>query len=170
MKATLSVLAIVAGLLVPAGAQAQPAPPMQHIVGRATSQQWKMDGPSHVVTDTLTLTFEGSGPVYTVDFIARHGARDPVAAAGVVDIVVTQRPVEDAAPEMTLRVDGETLPLVARPLGRRSVVASVPLDIFLRVTNAGAIVDRTFNTELEFGEAQLRVLRSVAAQWSGRKP
>ena len=170
MKRMLGFFSIVAGLLSPAVAHAQAAPPAQHIVGRATSQRWKMDGPSHIVTDTLTLTFEGGGPVYTVDFIARHGVRDPVAAPGVVDIVVTQHPVEDDAPEMTLRVDGETLPLVARPLGKRSVVASVPLDAFIRVTNAGAIVDRTFNTELEFSAAQLRTLRSVADQWSGRKP
>jgi hypothetical protein len=170
MKRMIGFLGIVAGLLAPAVATAQPTPPVQHIIGRATSQQWKMDRPSQIVTDTLTLRFEGDGPAYTVDFITRHGARDPVAAAGVVDIVVTQHPVEDDKPEMTLRVDGQTVPLVARPLGMRSVVASVPLDAFVRLTNAGAIVDRTFNTELEFGEAQLRVLRSVAAQWSGKKP
>ena len=169
MKPMRCVLGIATGLLFSASAQAQPAP-VQHIVGRATAQQWKMDGPSHIVTDTLTLTFKGDGPVYTVDFIARHGARDPVAAPGVVDIVVTEHPVEDGKPEMTLRVDGETLLLIARPLGRRSVVASVPLDDFVRVTNAGAIVDRSFDAELEFGAEQLRVLRSVANQWSGKKP
>lgn len=170
MKRMLGFLGIVGGLLLPSVAEAQAVPPAQHIVGRATSQQWKMDGPSHMVTDTLTLRFEGDGPAYTVDFITRHGARDAVAAPGVVDIVVTQHLVEDDKPEMTLRVDGETVPLVARPLGKRSVVASVPLDAFVRVTNAGVIVDRTFNAELEFGAGQLRVLRSVAAQWSGQKP
>src|SRR5476649_1036689 len=133
-------IGIVGGLLLPAVARAQTAPPAQHIVGRTTSQHWKMDGSAHMVTDTLTLTFQGDGPEYTVDFITRHGARDPVADQGVVDIVVTQHPVEDDAPEMTLRVDGETLPLVARPLGKRSVVASVPLADFVRLTNAGAIV------------------------------
>ena len=74
----------------------------------------------------------------------------PVAAPGAVDIVVTQHPVADDAPEMTLRVDGEAVPVVTRLHSRRSVVATVSL------------------AELEFGQLQVRMLRATADRWLGK--
>ena len=78
------------------------------------------------------MTFQNAdgGPVYTIDFIARRPSQQPVVSPGVLDIVVTQHPVEDDTPEMTLRVE--------------------------------------FNTELELGAGQVKMLRWYADRWLGR--
>jgi hypothetical protein len=158
-------VAIVLGIAVTA--QAQPA---QRIVGHRTTSNWKMDSSSRTITDTMTLVFQSAdgGPVYTIDFVTRHPLKARVPAPGVVDMVVTQLPVEDETPEITLRVDGETVPIVTRLRGRRSVVASLPLADFDRIAQAGSIVDRTFNMELEFGAGQVGLLRRMADEWLGR--
>ena len=116
------------------------------------------------------MTFQNAdgGPVYTIDFIARRPSQQPVVSPGVLDIVVTQHPVEDDTPEMTLRVDGETVPLIARLHSRRSVVATVPLTEIDRIANAAVVVDKTFNTELELGAGQVKMLRWYADRWLGR--
>jgi hypothetical protein len=160
------VCCLAVALAIAASAQAQPSP---RIVGTRTTANWKMDS-SRAITDTATLVFQSAdgGPVYTIDFITRHPLKEPVPVPGVVDMVVTQLPVEDETPEITLRVDGETVPIVTRLHGRRSVVASLPLAEFDRIAQAGSIVDRTFETELEFGAGQIGVLRRMADAWLGR--
>ena len=86
------------------------------------------------MADTATLPFQSAAAArYTIDFIAHHPVNEPVASPGVVDIVVTQHPVEDDTPEMTLRVDGEAVPVVTRLHRRRSVVATLPLAEFDRI-------------------------------------
>jgi hypothetical protein len=82
--------------------------------------------------------------------------------------VVTQHPVEDDTPEMMLRVDGATMPLVTRLHSKRSVVATVSLAELDRITSAGIVVDRTFGAELEFGPGQVRMLKATADRWLGR--
>jgi hypothetical protein len=160
------VIVVLAGL----GAAAQSPQPAHHLVGDRVSSMWKMDGPSRTVIDTATFRFpdRDGGPSYTIDFIARHLLNQPVASPGVVDIVVTQHPVEDEAPAMTLQADGEPVPVVTRLQARRSVVATVSLEEIDRLARAGVIVDRAFNTELEFGSGQLRWLRQAADSWLGR--
>jgi hypothetical protein len=164
---------LVAGFLVAVGcaalAHAQSPQPARRIVGDRISSNWKMEAAGRTITDTATLTFQSrdGGPVYTIDFIARHPLNQPVPSPGVVDIVVTQHPVEDDSPEMAWRVDGEPLPVVTRLQARRSVVATVSLAEFDRIARAGAVVDRAFDAELEFGPGQARVLRSMADSWRG---
>jgi hypothetical protein len=162
-------LALLFGFAWSAAALAQDRPPA-HIVGDRVSQSMRIDGRTRMVVDTATLTFQDSagGQVYTIDFVTRHPVQAPVAAPGVVDIVVTQMPVEDEAPEMTIRVDGDTMPVVARLHGRRSVVASVSLEELDRIANAGAVVDRTFGVELEFGAGQTKMLHATVERWLGR--
>ena len=130
----------------------------------------QIDGKAGIVKETATLIFQNraGGQVYTIDFIARHPVQEPVAAPGAVDIVVTQHPVEDATPEMTLRADGEAVPVVTRLHSRRSVVATVSLAQLDRIASAGSVVERTFDTELEFGPGQVRMLRATADRWLGR--
>jgi hypothetical protein len=67
-----------------------------------------------------------------------------------------------------LRVDGETVPIVTRLHSKRSVVATVSLAEFDRIAHAGVVVDRTFDTELELGPGQVRMLRATADRWLGR--
>jgi len=62
----------------------------------------------------------------------------------------------------------EAVPLVTRLHSRRSVVATVSLAELDRITSAGAVVDRTFDTELELGAGQLQMLRATADRWLGR--
>jgi hypothetical protein len=170
MRGSVPALLMVLAVSVPAAAQV--AAPVR-LVGRATQEHWQLDPNakpgSRVVTDTLTLTFDSdAGPGYTIDFITRHPVDGAVPSTGVVDIVVAERPREDASPSMAFALDGQLMPLVARPVSARTVVTSVPFSEFQRLAGAGTIVDRTFNAELEFGAEQLRTLRSVAAQWARR--
>lgn len=164
----LSGIAVVLGLAPRAGAQPPQAPP--HIVGNQISANMEIDMKAGVMTDTATLRFQNrtSDSVYTIDFTAHHPVNEPVASTGVVDIVVTQHPVPDDAPDMMLRVDGETVPVVTRLRSKRSVVATMSLAEFDRLAAAGVVVDRTFNTELELGAGQLKMLRKMADRWLGR--
>jgi hypothetical protein len=165
MRQTTVLCGIAVALTVASAAGAQSP---QRILGNQISGNMKMEPDSRVVTDTATLTFAGdSGPVYTIDFITRHPAMQPVTAPGIVDIVVTQHPVEDQTPEMTMRVDGETVPLITRLRSSRSVVASIPLADLDRIANAGVVIDRTFGTELELGPGQVRMLRITVDRWTG---
>jgi len=159
--------AIVLASVLALAASAHAQPP-QHIVGNQIGGNMQIDTKAGTVTDTATLTFQDQGPVYTIDFTTRHPIGQPVASPGVVDIVVTQHPVEDDTPEMTLRVDGDTVPLVTRLHSKRSVVATVSLAELDRITSAGVVVDRTFGTELELGPGQVRMLKATADRWLGR--
>jgi hypothetical protein len=152
----------------PAAAQAPQSP--QRIVGDRISGNMQIEASSRTMIDTATLTFQNpdGGPSYTIDFIAHHPVQGPVASPGVVDVVVTQHPVEDNSPEMMLRVDGETVPVVTRLHSKRSVVATISLAEFDRIARAGVVVDRTFDTELELGPGQVRMLRLTADRWLGR--
>ena len=165
MKQTRLLLIAAVFLSTPAFAQ-----PIQHIVGNRIGGNSAIDTKAGIVTETATLTFEGSAgsPVYTIDFTARHPIGQPVASPGVVDIVVTQHPVEDETPEMMLRLDGDTVPLVTRLHSRRSVVATVSLAELDRITSSGVVVDRSFGTELELGVGQVRMLKATADRWLGR--
>jgi hypothetical protein len=157
-------------LLIAAAPVAAQAPQPPRIVGNRISGNMQLDAASRTITDTATLTFQNpsDGAVYTIDFIARHPVQGPVASPGVVDIVVTQHPVEDNSPEMLLRVDDETVPTVTRLHSKRSVVATISLADFDRITRAGVVVDQTFDTELELGPGQVRMLRLTADRWLGR--
>jgi hypothetical protein len=168
MRQALVLYAFTATLGLASVAGAQPPP---RIVGSQMSSNWKMEpGGSRIVIDTATLTFTGdSGPGYTIDFIVRHPLMEPVPAPAVVDIVVTERRRDDDAPEMAMRGDGETVPLITRLRSSRSVVASVPLAEVDRIANAGVVVDRTFGVELELGAGQVRMLRTVVDRWTGRR-
>jgi hypothetical protein len=152
-----------------AAAQALSQPP-RRILGDRISGNMQIEGKSGTMTDTATLTFQNpdGGPLYTIDFVAHHPVQGPVASPGVVDIVVTQHPVEDDSPEMMLRVDGETVPIVPRLHSKRSVVASISLAEFDRIARADVVVDWTFDTELELGPGQVRMLRLTADRWLGR--
>ena len=160
---------VVLGLASGVGAQ-PPQPSIQHIVGNQISANMNIDMKAGVMAETATLRFQSrpGDAVYTIDFIAHHPVNEPVASSGAVDIVVTQHPVEDDAPDMLLRVDGETVPIVTRLHSKRSVVATVSLAEFDRIAAAGVVVDRTFNTELELGAGQLKMLRATADRWLGR--
>jgi hypothetical protein len=164
----LSGITVMLGLA--SGARAQTPQPAQRIVGNQISGTMVIDLKNNVIVDTTTLRFQrrAGDAIYTIDFIARHPVREPVATGGVIDIVVTEHPVEDDVPAMTLRVDGDTVPVVARLRSKRSVVATVSLEEFDRIARAGVVVDSTFGTELELGAGQARMLRTTADRWLGR--
>jgi hypothetical protein len=165
MKSTIVLASILTTFVTNAHAQSP-----QHIVGDRIGGNSQLDAKARIVTETATLTFQdpGRGPVYTIDFTTRHPIGQPVVSPGVVDIVVTQHPEEDDTPEMLLRVDGATMPLVTRLHSKRSVVATVSLAELDRITSAGIVVDRTFGTELELGPGQVRMLKAMADRWLGR--
>jgi hypothetical protein len=170
MKRVAAVFGMALVVVWPAAALAQGPGSAQHIVGDRIGGNSHIDAKAGTVVETATLTFQdpGQGSVYTIDFTTSHPIGQPVVSPGVVDIVVTQHPVEDDAPEMMLRVDGATIPLVTRLHSRRSVVATVSLAELDRITSAGVVVDRTFGTELELGPGQVRMLKATTDRWLGR--
>ena len=103
-----------------------------------------------------------------MDFVARYATERPRSAPTVVDMIVTELAPEDDRPAMQMRVDDEPLPLIGRLRSRRSVVATMPFEDFVRLTNGARIIEQAFGTELEFGAGQLRMLRSTATKWSRR--
>lgn len=169
MKHALSLVFIPVVVGLAHSAHAQPVR-AAHLIGQSIGGHTKFDTATNMATDTVTLMFKAAddSQVYTIDFVARHQIQRPVTERGVVDIIVTHLPREDDAPEMTLRVDGETLPLAPRLHSRRSVVASIPLNDLDRITSAGKVVDQTFDTELEFSPGQVKMLRHTADRWLGR--
>jgi hypothetical protein len=120
-------------------------------------------------TATATLRFTGNdgGPWYSVDFVTSFSGLGDRATSPptVVDMIVTEHPVNENTPQMTLRVNGD--PLATRLYSRRSIAATIPLDELLRMTNASTIVEQAFDTELEFSAGQLGNLRTRVQSWAG---
>jgi len=157
----------------PPGQAAAPAPEgaaAQRVVGQKVSEQLKMNTASNVTVDTVTLSFTGDPPIpaYTIDFITQYTRQRPMPAPGAVDVVVTQWPSSDDAPAMAIRLDGQIRPLVTRLHSRRSVVSTISLVELQRFAAATSIVERAFDTELEFSPSQLGMLRRIVDGWVAR--
>lgn len=142
----------------------------RRIVGTRISSHFEMKGATQDIVHYATLTFsdDTGAPAFTVDFVAQYQGVRPASPPRVVDIVITQIPANDEHPEVRMEADGQPVPLVTRLRNRRSVVASIPFDKFVQLVTAEAIVERAFDTELEFGAGQLRMLRSIAQRWAGQ--
>jgi hypothetical protein len=157
----------------PPGQAAAPAPQgaaAQRVVGQKVSEQLKFDTASHVTVDTVTLSFAGdaTAPTLTIDLITQYIPERPAAPPGAVDVVVSLWPTEDDTPAMTLRVDGQSRPLIARLRGRRSLVSTMSLIDLQRFTAAGSVVEHAFDTDLEFSSTQLVMLRRIVDGWVAR--
>jgi len=138
-------------------------------IGRQISGHIDWNAETRITTDTATFTFPGDSgePVVTLEFVAHYAGQAPAQPPSAIDLIATQQAVDENRPDMTMTIDGHDVPLVPRPRTRRSVVATLPFDAFLRMASAQQIVERAFDTELEFGTGQIAMLRSVAARWSG---
>ena len=77
---------MLAGIFAVSGAATVHAQPPRHIVGDRIGGESHVDAKAGTVTETTTLTFQdaGQGPVYTIDFTARHPIGQPVVAPGVL--------------------------------------------------------------------------------------
>jgi hypothetical protein len=151
-----------------ATAVAQPPPP-RRIVGRSISGHIDMRTTGATV-DTAAVVFDdtGGGPGFTVEFVAQYDGARPASPPGVVDMIVTERAPGDDLPRVGLQLNGEPQAVVARPRSARSIVVSLSFDDFVKLASADSVVERAFDTELEFGAGPLRMLRTVAQRWSGR--
>jgi hypothetical protein len=147
----------------------------RRIVGgpESAGEGFRMNGRTRMTTATATLRFTGNDgrPWYSIDFVTSYeGVGDrPTSPPSVVDMIVTEHPANEDAPEMTMRLNGEPLPLATRLYSRRSVASTIPLEELLRMTNADAIVEQAFDTELEFSAQQLGSLRVRVQTWAGRR-
>ena len=144
--------------------------PAPRIVGQAVGGHLHFDPATKFTTDTVTLTFNDNGgaPAATVEFVVRYATDRPRQTPDVVDMIVTEVSAGDDQPHVGMQADGQAVPLVGRLRTRRSIVASMAFDDFIRLTNADLIVQQAFGTELQFGRGQVSMLRSSAAKWSGR--
>jgi hypothetical protein len=140
-----------------------------HVGGRGLTGTLLINTAKRVSIETTTLTFGNAGaPTFTVDFTAMIGLDPSTPPPTVVDITVTQYPPDDENPEMTLRIDGQPIPLITRLHSRRSIVSTIPFSEFLQITAAAAIMEDAFQSELEFSPAQLGMLRATADRWARR--
>ena len=166
-RRTIAVVSAAVALAIAGTASAQPAP-VRHLTGRSIAEGWRVDPGDQVKTATVTLEFTAdAGPAMTVAFVTRLSGQQATAPR-VVDIIVSERPSEDDAPSMRVRIDGRDEPLVTRLNSRRSIVTSVPFDEFVRLTAASSLIEEAFGAELEFSPGQLRMLRFTADRWAGR--
>jgi hypothetical protein len=157
-------------LLLAVSVPAQTPQTAPRIVGQVVGGHLQIDQATKATIDTVTLTFKNSDetPAATVDFVVRYATGRPRQAPAVVDMIVTEVSAADDQPRVQLEVDGQTLSLNGRLRSRRSYVSSMPFDEFVRLSNADTIVHPAFGTELQFGRAQVSMLRSAAAKWSAR--
>jgi hypothetical protein len=141
------------------------------VSGLRSTGTLSIDQAKRVSTETVTLTFgtDARASTFTVEFTARLGLNPSAPPPDVVDITVTQFPAEDQNPEMSLHVDGQALPLIARLHTRRSIVSTIAFSSFLRMTMAGEIIEDAFSSELEFSPTQLGMLRATADRWARRR-
>jgi hypothetical protein len=167
MKKFSVIAGVLAALCVATMAWAQPEA-ARRLVGREIGGHSRFDGRATTETATLTFKADDGGPAFTVDFIARFEGQRPASAPRVVDVAVTRHAIGEDAPAMTMRVNGESLPLVARLQGRQSIVATISFDELQRMTNAETLVERAFDNELELSDLQLKMLRSMVQRWAGR--
>ena len=141
------------------------------IVGQSIGGHMDWDPATRTTRDTSTFTFAGGddGATVTVDFVAQYIGERVFATSrpAVVDVIVTEHPANEDAPEMSIRVDGRDLAVVPRARSSKSIVSSISFDEFLSLAHADTVVERAFDRELVFGAGQRRALRSVAARWSG---
>ena len=150
------------------------SPQVRRLVGNRIGGLLQWDKNTQKTTDTRTLTFVETGdtPAFTVDFVAQYlvQAPDPRprSTPSAVDIVITQFLVDEDTPEMAAHVNGQSLPLVTRLRGRRSIVTTISFDEFVQLANADTIVYHAFDADLELGAAQRGLLRSLARQWARR--
>lgn len=114
MKLTSVAVVAVATVGLPLISAGQTPQSIRRVVGHSVAEQLQFDARMNSTTDTLTLAFKTSGdaPALTVDFVARYATARPARPPIVVDMIVTERPLEDDDPQMTMRVDGEPFPLI----------------------------------------------------------
>jgi len=169
MKQALALMCLVLAPATAALAQ-QPAASSRHLVGRSIAEQLRFDTKAQTTAATATLTFAAAdgGPTVTIDFLGRYRLQAPRMPPTAVDIVVTQHPVDESTAAMTLRADGELVPLITRFRSARAVVSTISFDEFERLANAGTLVEQAFDSDLEFSPAQLRILSKIAERWAGR--
>lgn len=149
-------------------ATAQPSPPAR-LVGRTTSQKLEVKPTTNRTVDTFTLRFGDEGSIaFTVDFVVQYASQGARTAPGIVDVVVTEHPAGEDQPELALTVDGRPIPLITRARQPRSIVTSISFDDFAKLAGAGSVVQRAFDTELVFGDAQLRLLKMTAERWAAQ--
>ncbi len=163
---------LVVGVLTVLGAGnlafAQPAE-RRHLVGDRFGGKTSMTNGGETI-ETTTLTFNGrdGGPTLSIEFITRLPGLGRPAHPSVVDIIVTENQPADASPSMSMRVDEAAMPLHARLNARRSVAATISFNEFVRLANAGSIVQSAFDVDLELNAMQRGMLRSTASRWAGR--
>ena len=156
-------------LLLAASMSAQTPAAATRIVGQTAGGHLHVDPATKLTTDTVTLTFNADDgtTAATVEFVVRY-ASERRQAPGIVDVIVTEVAAGDERPQMQVEADGQPIPLIGRLRSRRSIVASLPFEDFVRLANADIIVQQAFGTELQFGRVQVSMLRSAAAKWSRR--
>jgi hypothetical protein len=152
---------------VPAAGSAQPAP-SPRTIGDSIDGHLEWHAELRSTTEVSTLTFrdvEGRA-AFTVEFQVNYRGPRPTTRPQTVDMIVTEHPANEARPQIVATIDGNNAVFTARPRTLRSVVVSMAFDDFTRLANADAVVQRAFDTDLEFGTGQLRMLRAIARRWA----
>jgi hypothetical protein len=140
--------------------------------GSGVSLKMHTDQNSNTMISTATFTFSGnpSDSTFSVDFVTQLPAEgQPAVRPHAVDMIVSEHPATEDAPTMSIRLDGEELPIRPRFHSSRSMVTTLSFDDFVRLANAATVAPTAFDTQLEFSAAQIRILRTFAEQWMTRR-
>lgn len=141
-------------------------------LGQGVSLQMHTDQASNTWISTATLTFVGTADdrTFTIDFVTQFpGTGHPPARPRAVDMIVSEHPATENSPAMSMRLNGESLPIRPRIHSSRSVVVTLSFDEFVRLANAATVAPTAFNTEFQFSDAQLAILRTFAEEWTTRR-
>ena len=160
---------VVAWMAVAPAAQVRVA---RRAAGSGVSLAMHTDQNSNTMISKATFTFAGNpgDSTFSVDFVTQLPARgQPAARPHAVDMIVSEHLATEDAPTMSIRLNGEDLPMRPRFRSSRSVVTTLSFDDFVRLANAATVAPTAFDTQLEFSVPQMGILRTVAEQWTTRR-
>jgi hypothetical protein len=122
------------------------------------------------VTDTVNLTFqaEGRSQIVTVEFRTSYAPDRPLPAPGVIDMVITEHPMDDSAPEISAQRSGRSSIVATRRHSRRSISTSMSIEELVQLASADAIIAHPFGDELRFSSEQAASLNAAARDWAAR--
>ena len=118
----------------------------------------------------MTLTFQGvrDPQVVTVELSTNYLLQRPLPAQPVIDMIISEGPVNDATPEISIQTNGRSAAVATRMASRRSISTFMTVEEVGRLAHAESIIAHAFGAELHFSALQSSRLRAAATQWAAR--
>jgi hypothetical protein len=140
----------------------------RQLLGQAATWQGSIDRGE--VTDKLMLTFQAIGDpqLVAVEFSTTYPLQGSLPAPATIQMVITELPVGESTPEISVQANGQTSAIATRLRSRRSISTFLSVDELEQLAKAEVIIAHPFSDQLRFSPEQTRKLQAVAAEWTTR--